>query len=966
MADSFYEQAKLLDLYKQSNTPSNEQVELVYSLIEDEKFARYFFDQLDNPIWGPILEKRGYFLNPPEPIEIEKGSFRLPLWPAANYLVRVAKMVPSTVVSIVKNVETGNSRVQESLLDALAELPSEVSVQVLEKISRWLDSRFTDFIAIKYGVLIEKWLRSGFSTEAILLFEQLIRPVLPEVDKDAKNLFRSPLRFRSDHYWINEVVQKYYESLLKVDCEGVFDAYDRQAHHYVELARSILGEKVDTYTGLQWRLDIPFRSSSSRDSDTYDVLVDGLRDALIMLCNKIPEKGYEKLSSYIDDDGVIFQRLGIFALRSSGQKYPDLLEDVFIDRARLESIYFHAEYKGLMKYQFGNAPINIRQQVVDWILEGPLDVDIRALRHAQWDNRDVDAADRQFIVERWRLEHLSLVSQYLSGNPRSILDDLVAKYGKPDMEEMPRISTSGSWGGLPSPVPVATLEKMSFDELIEVLNSYNEPSDSFLDPGESLAEAFQSVVQDNPSKYREFAVRLVDAGLRPVYAYHFLNAINESIKNKKEKLTDEVLLLCESVVEKEEVNYLNSSVSHEPNLLACQLEVGRLVETALRSDELYLTRELLSRIRSILFILADNHDPATDNESSSLDPFTQSLNCVRGVAMHGIMHYLLYIERQRKQLEKYETHKPTIEPDVQHVLRKKLDKVKDPSLAVHSVFGAYLPQLQYLDRKWVRQNIESIFPEAEDKAKFWQAAWDAYIFNSNVFGDVFELLVHHYQRALQLLSLPEKDKKSIASPSERLAQHVMFVYINGLTDFGHENKLLDLFFANAPDQIRSSAVFWLSKVLESRKPSNDDELWIRLWRLWQTRVESAMGAEQPNNFREEISDYMRWLVNAPVDLGFLKDILQQSIKFFNDGYSVQLMASFAAKHSERYPFEAVSLIYEAIKFATEPWWSPEVKDEETILRAAISSGNPKAKNIAVELINYRGEQGDFRWKGLLE
>ena len=264
------------------------------------------------------------------------------------------------------------------------------------------------------------------------------------------------------------------------------------------------------------------------------------------------------------------------------------------------------------------------------------------------------------------------------------------------------------------------------------------------------------------------------------------------------------------------------------------------------------------------------------------------------------------------------------------------------------------------------QNIQRIFPESDDHSKYWQASWDAYISSSNVYRGVFELLVSHYQRALQLLSVPRPDKKPWISPDERLAQHIMFVYINEFTDFGHENNLLDLFFDNASDEVRSRAVFWLRKVLDDAKPSSNDELWKRLWKMWRARVDTAIVSEETIVFRHEISDYMRWLANAPVDLGFLIDILQQSIKFLNDGYSVQLMASFAAKHCERYPQEAVRLIHDAIMSVKEPWWLPEIKDEETILRTAIASGNANAKDVAIEVINYRGEQGDFRWKYLLE
>ena len=52
--------------------------------------------------------------------------------------------------------------------------------------------------------------------------------------------------------------------------------------------------------------------------------------------------------------------------------------------------------------------------------------------------------------------------------------------------------------------------------------------------------------------------------------------------------------------------------------------------------------------------------------------------------------------------------------------------------------------------------------------------------------------------------------------------------------------------------------------------------------------------------------------------------------------------------------------------AKELWWSPNDEDEEKLLKAAMLSGKEEAKRIAIEVINYRGEHGDFRWKYLLE
>jgi len=56
----------------------------------------------------------------------------------------------------------------------------------------------------------------------------------------------------------------------------------------------------------------------------------------------------------------------------------------------------------------------------------------------------------------------------------------------------------------------------------------------------------------------------------------------------------------------------------------------------------------------------------------------------------------------------------------------------------------------------------------------------------------------------------------------------------------------------------------------------------------------------------------------------------------------------------------------AILAAKEVWWTPRDEDEEKILQVAMASKNEEARKIAIGIINYRGELGDFRWKYLLE
>lgn len=964
MDNTFYEQAKLLDDCKSENNPSSDQVKLVLTLIREEKYARYFFTGLENPIWISPLFNDSFFYNPPDPIEVKPGSFQLPGWPAGEYLARFADQHEDIVAAVVQSIRTENWRVQEILVDAMLKISPAKTAELIPAVDAWLSGRFSDMLPNKLNLLADYLLENGLVDAATQILEYVIKPVLPPIQSEYSK-YRSAVRFRSDRYWTNEYCEKQLLKLIQLKPVNVVLAFERQVKKTIELTKQVDPENAELQVGYLWRMDIPNRLSDRTDADALDILIDGLRDSLVELCKQNVEEGRTFLTAYLNSEHIIFKRIALYILRAFGQNYPDLINQALLQRDSLENSEYAKEYRGLMRDQFINASEDVRLQVISWILSGPMDVDSRAIHHAQWQNREATEEDRHEIREDWELFHLEIIRNFLTGGALSRLTELTALHGKPDITERPAIITT-SLGGVPSPASAEELSQKSFEEIKQYFLTYV-PEDLFLNPRESLAQTFQKLVSEEPGKFNVFASFLADPAIRFVYVYHYLAGVREGIKNKGGKLNNEILSLCEYIMAQKDDPFVESSGDHEPGLFAAQMEVADLLEEALHSDDPYLSSEQLERIRALLIKLAHHADPESDADSkTSFDPFIHSLNCVRGKAMHGIFHYSLYLSRQQDKLSGEKSKEGYLEPEIQQILNEKLDLSVDPSLAVHSVYGAFVPQLYFLSHEWLENNLLKIFPEDEDKDAFWKAAWDAYIFASNVYRDVFKLLIPQYQRGLRLLSQPQDEQKHFGgSPNERLAQHIMFAYLAELTNFGHEDKLLDLFFENAPDAIRAQGVFWLSQVLGNVKPAADDILWKKCWMLWQKRLEFAETQEVAQN-TQEISDYLRWLANCPVGLDILFPTLQKSVKYLHDGFDTRQLIEYASKQCDQFPLYAVTLLQMAILAAKEVWWTPKNEDEEKILRVAMASKNEEARKIAIGIINYRGELGDFRWKYLLE
>ena len=95
-----------------------------------------------------------------------------------------------------------------------------------------------------------------------------------------------------------------------------------------------------------------------------------------------------------------------------------------------------------------------------------------------------------------------------------------------------------------------------------------------------------------------------------------------------------------------------------------------------------------------------------------------------------------------------------------------------------------------------------------------------------------------------------------------------------------------------------------------------------------------------NRNTQEISDYLRWLVNSPVDLEFLFPTLQKSVKYLHDGFDTRQLIEYASKQCDQFPLYAVTLLQMAILAAKEVWWTPKDEDEEKIIEFIAKTAKP--------------------------
>lgn len=176
MSNEFYKNAKKLDKCRNSIKPSKAQIALVLSFIDDEKYAKYFFYNLNNPNWIKPLYQFEYFSRIPEPIESEPNLFQIPLWPAGEYLLRYAKDNEEVVLDIIKNAFTENWRAQELLVDATSQISLNKALLATPFFEKWYDNRFSEMLPAKLIGLSQKFIDGGLYKGSLQILESLLTP----------------------------------------------------------------------------------------------------------------------------------------------------------------------------------------------------------------------------------------------------------------------------------------------------------------------------------------------------------------------------------------------------------------------------------------------------------------------------------------------------------------------------------------------------------------------------------------------------------------------------------------------------------------------------------------------------------------------------------------------------------------------------------------------------------------------
>ena len=507
--------------------------------------------------------------------------------------------------------------------------------------------------------------------------------------------------------------------------------------------------------------------------------------------------------------------------------------------------------------------------IFTWIEEGPDVTDIE------------NPEEAQRYVRSWRMRRLFWLNGHLSEPWIDRCRKLVEEFGEPT-ESAKFSAFAQEFIGSRSPISAEELKALPVKNIVQRLKSW-EPSPGFMMPSrEGLAERLATAVTEDPRRF----VADIDSfrGVHPTYVRFLIQALQNVLATGQVDWIRILPFLKWIVDQGEEFKgkAVKDRLDEDPDWRGARRTLAYLLEGGFTQTAVYTPFELRAAAWEILAVLLRDSDPTPEDEARQIrtheDASHMSINRTRGIAMHTVVRYALWVEKHLDEPDPITLRKM---PEVQAAFENGLDEKLEPSLTVRSVYGRWFAWIQHLDSKWAREHVAQIFPKDDANLAMWTVAWGSYVCFSAAFSDSLQTLIPEYRLAIERLGgvLPSETKSQ--NIEARLAEHLMGFFWHGNLELDGSDGLIGLFWKKAPVELRRKALQALCRWLHT-KEAIGLEILKRLRGLWEWRVQTV---SEMQSDPKELSSFSWWFSSGQFDDEWAIDQLEQLQKTENGNRS---------------------------------------------------------------------------------
>lgn len=872
--------------------PTTELVNQFIELSHKPENCVYFFTRLENPEWLTPLRERGFFIDPPRSyIDCETKNLTFPRWPEGIYLARIAPLAPDAVISVLESLgPTDNPIVTRHILEAVGSLPDNHLQQISNQITKrfQLEEMCYAYKFAKVTVdLVARLIEVEKIDNAISIAEHLLMvrrdTRSPETAITSLRTNPEPISWLPETDYEDIIEHLLYDLIPQANIKGfkLFSSLLERALHISDLSDE--GGRIGDFSYI-WRPSIEYSELNFRVG-IKGTLVSILRDAAEML-SSYGEKELEGVIAELEAKTLVHRRIALHTLTKS-KNGVSLAESRIICKDLFDDTCLRHEYAKLLRQYFGNISPKSQRRVLGWISNGP-DIDGYRQWCKMWGDPPPDEADIKQYSDAWRRDWYHSICKHLDGEYLMRYRQLISEIGEPEHEDFLYKTTSSI--DPKSPLTEEQLSLRSPQNIINYLQNW-QPSErlglSDVVSVESLGRMLESDVVQRAEEYYAVSQSFID--LDPTYVRHFFAGLYRRLHNIKDFSWLELLKLAGLAIAKPfELSQYTPSRGRDGGWLWCRHQIASLLEYGLFNSDNPIPFELREQVWPLLEKLAADPDPLIYTEPYDPDRIDLSVSFNPGRAMHAIIAYATWCHNFIPN--------SGLAPEVKAVLEERLDPNHNPSPIVHSIYGRRLTTLISLDKTWVQEHLDQIFPKPPEFAQLREAAWAAYVIHSTPDGSVFSMIDHEYRAAIQRVPYASNYSKRKRVEVE-LGKHLVTLYCWEIVSC----EIVGEFFQMAGDGLAGIIMGSVGVDIEGTDGETDPKILSRIQTLWDKRRASAQHDIKAHV--EEVRAFGKAFTSGKFDDDWALDFLEwvvRSVGRPGDGKTVverlgELVSSFPAR-----------------------------------------------------------------------
>jgi hypothetical protein len=923
---------------------------------------RYFFDNLSSPAWLEPLSQAGFFKEPLKPKQ-EGNYVSLPIWPESRYLMRMSQIAEAQeqVLKLTLGIpDSGNSRVHDDIANIALSMSPALAAKLVPQLSRYTESPIKLLLAEKISDLVPQLANGGQGSAALLLAAAALAlgpdPRSGKDDDEDRYSIEPQPRFRDWYY--ARILKKALPALVEADGVGTVKLFSDLLDDAARLSFKKHEDDEDYFYVRQPNIEV----GTGRD-DVPSVLLCATRDAAQRVVSADPAKFDEVIEIFQQHKWSSFRRLELHLSRIFLKQGLAFAEQVFTDPTIIGRSSLRREAAALLKESFARLSAERQQSILVWMNTETSEQPIR---------RFLESVGETFTEEKItqirnvrRRDRFGILEGQLPEPYQRKYEALVTQLGPADPADRLPIRTFSQVGSQ-SPKSSEELAKMTVDEVIDYLASWKPGNDIFAPTADGLGGALTSTVIQRPTEF--IAVVHQFKALDPTYARAFFAGVTAAVKSGVKFDWQPVLEFATWVSTQPRgiANRKGGLMVADPDWGWTRDSIIDLLKAGFGEERLPYEHRRLAW--SALVPLTDDPFPSLEDEKGErFEPSFVSINSTRGRALYAVLEYAQWVRKVENARKSSEAPPVTlgVMPEVKEVLDRHLDISREPTLTIRSVYGQELSFLAGLDWEWFHANLGRILPLEQGDTKYFNAAWESFVVFNQPYDNLLRELEPAYRKAIAEMNQPRM-MRSPESPEHRLADHLIAYYWRGNITFESQDRLLEDFYAHAPESVRGHAMWFIGRSMGGWDDAAPKEVFDRLRSLMERRLNVAEQSGSIAPYLKELAGFGWWFTSEKFDDDWSLQMLLKVLRLTKKTEGGMDVVKVLAGLSSRFPLECVACLDLMIEGDRGEWVLIGVEAEaREVIKTALDSGQHDAVVAARRLVELLIARGQYEFRSLL-